>query len=220
MKNVLRKNLIAGLLVILPAGMTYIVLAFVVNGVDRAMSPLIAQLIRVSGLPLSEDFRLPGQGFLLIFTIVFVVGLVGSNFFGRKLVALGDLVLHKIPFVRAVYVSVKKAVEAISRTETASFRQMVLVDYPMEGMKSMGVVCSDVRGEPARHIGEDLVNVFVPTAPNVTGGFLIMVPRDQIVPLDISVEKGFETIVSLGTASLRRPEKSGPEEPGEKEKRV
>ncbi|MBI4389287.1 MAG: DUF502 domain-containing protein [Nitrospinae bacterium] len=216
----MKKNLITGLLVLLPAGLTYIVLAFVVNGVDRAMSPLIAQFIRLSGLPLPEDFRLPGQGFLLIFIILFVAGLAGSNFFGRKLVALGEFILHKIPFVRTLYVSAKKAVEAISRAEAASFRQMVLVDYPMKGMKSLGVVCSDVRGELARHIGEDRVAVFVPTAPNVTAGFLIMVPRDEIIPLDIAVEKGFETIISLGTTTLPSPaRKPGPEGQGKKEER-
>lgn len=209
MKSLLKKSLITGLAVVLPAALTYIVLAFVVNGVDRAMSPAIVRFILWSGAPLPADFRFPGQGFLLIFLFLFAVGLVGSNFFGKKIVAFGDSLLNKIPFVRSVYVSAKKVVDAVSQTGTPSFQQMVLVDYPSEGNKTLGVLCSPARGEIAHYAGEDCVNVFVPTTPNVTGGFLLIVPKSQVTPLDISVDEGFKTIISLGTMN---PQSGGKEQ--------
>jgi uncharacterized membrane protein len=197
-KKAFKKNLIAGLLVTIPAGLTYMILSFVITRVDRTMAPVIQKVFGPQGLHLLEEWHIPGMGFLLLGLFIIGVGLVGTNFIGKKIVATGEKILHKIPVVRVIYTSIKKVVDTVSLTETASFQKMVLITYPREPLKTLGIVCCDTPAGISNAAGEKMLNVFVPTSPNPTTGFLFMVPEKDAIAMDMSVEEGLKMIISFG----------------------
>lgn len=122
-KKAFKKNLIAGLLVTIPAGLTYMILSFVITRVDRAMAPVVKGIFGSRGLQLLEEWNIPGTGFLLLALFIIGVGLFGTNFIGKRIVALGEKLLHQIPVVRVIYTSIKKVVDTLSLTDTASFQK-------------------------------------------------------------------------------------------------
>jgi len=200
-KKAFKKNLIAGLLVTIPAGLTYMVLSFVITRVDRAMVPAIKGIFGSQGLYLMEKWHIPGMGFLLLGLFIIGVGLFGTNFIGKKIVALGEKFLQKIPVVRVIYTSIKKVVDTISLAETASFQKMVLITYPREPLKTLGIVCCNTPEDIKDASGEKMLNVFVPTSPNPTTGFLFMVPEKDAIAMEMSVEEGLKMIISFGMAN-------------------
>ncbi|MBC8285864.1 MAG: DUF502 domain-containing protein [Nitrospinae bacterium] len=204
-KKAFKKNLIAGLLVTIPAGLTYMVLSFVITRVDRAMAPVIKGIFGPQGLQLMEESNIPGMGFLLLALFIIGVGLFGTNFIGKKIVDMGENFLHKIPVVRVIYTSIKKVVDTLSLTETASFQKMVLITYPREPLKTLGIVCCETPSGIEDVVGEKMLNVFVPTSPNPTTGFLFMVPEKDAVPMKMSVEEGLKMIISFGMTNTESP---------------
>ncbi|MBC8283109.1 MAG: DUF502 domain-containing protein [Nitrospinae bacterium] len=195
-KKALKKNLIAGLLVTIPAALTYMILSFVITRVDKAMKPVITGVLGPQNIKLMEEWHVPGMGFLFLALFIIAVGLVGTNFIGKKVVAMGEKILHNIPVVRVIYTSIKKVVDTVSLTETPSFQKMVLVTYPREPLKTLGIVCCDTPKGITE--GEKMLNIFVPTSPNPTTGFLFMVPEKDTQPLKMSVEEGLKMIISFG----------------------
>jgi len=195
-KKALKKNLIAGLLVTVPAALTYMILSFVITRVDKAMEPVILGILGPQNLRLMDEWHIPGMGFLFLAIFIFAVGFVGTNFIGKKVVALGEKVLHKIPVVRVIYTSIKKVVDTVSLTDKSTFEKMVLITYPREPLKTLGIVCCDTPGGITD--GEKMLNVFVPTSPNPTTGFLFMLPEKETQPLTMSVEEGLKMIISFG----------------------
>ena len=202
-KKALKKNLIAGLLVTIPAALTYIVLSFVITRVDNAMKPVIKGVLGSQNITLMEEWHFPGMGFLFLVLFIIGVGLIGTNFIGKKVVAIGEKILHNIPVVRVVYTSIKKVVDTVTLTETPSFQKMVLITYPREPLKTLGIVCCDTPDGITK--GEKMLNVFVPTSPNPTTGFLFMLPEKDTQPLKMSVEEGLKMIISFG---MTNPESS------------
>ena len=162
------------------------------------MEPVIQKIFGPHGLRVLEDWHIPGMGFLLLGLFIIGVGLVGTNFIGKKVVATGEKLLHKIPVVRVIYTSIKKVVDTVSLAETASFQKMVLITYPREPLKTLGIVCCNTPGDIKDASGEKMLNVFVPTSPNPTTGFLFMVPEKDAVALKMSVEEGLKMIISFG----------------------
>ena len=195
-KKALKKNLIAGLLVTVPAALTYMILSFVITRVDKAMEPVIVRVLGSQILKLMDEWHIPGMGFLFLAIFIIAVGFVGTNFIGKKVVALGERFLHKIPVVRVIYTSIKKVVDTVSLTETPTFEKMVLITYPREPLKTLGIVCCDTPEGITG--GEKMLNVFVPTSPNPTTGFLFMLPEKEAQPLKMSVEEGLKMIISFG----------------------
>ena len=192
----MKKNLIAGLLVTIPAALTYMILSFVITRVDKGMKPVITGILGPQNIKLMEEWHIPGMGFVFLVLFIIAVGLVGTNFIGKKIVAMGEKLLHKIPVVRVIYTSIKKVVDTVSLTETPSFQKMVLITYPREPLKTLGIVCCDTPEGITE--GEKMLNVFVPTSPNPTTGFLFMLPEKETQPLKMSVEEGLKMIISFG----------------------
>lgn len=211
-KKAFKKNLIAGLLVTIPVGLTYMILSFVITRADSAMEPVIRRIFGPQGLQLMEKANFPGMGFLLLALFVIGVGLFGTNFIGKKIVVMGENFLHRIPVVRVIYTSIKKVVDTISLADTASFQKMVLITYPREPLKTLGIVCCDTPDGIEGVSGGEMLNVFVPTSPNPTTGFLFMVPEKDAIPLKMSVEEGLKMIISFGMTNPDSTETS----PGEK----
>ena len=195
-KKALKKNLIAGLLVTVPVALTYMILSFVITRVDKAMEPVIVGILGPQILKLMDEWHIPGMGFLFLAIFIIAVGFVGTNFIGKKVVALGERILHNIPVVRVIYTSIKKVVDTVSLTETPTFEKMVLITYPREPLKTLGIVCCDT--PEGITDGEKMLNVFVPTSPNPTTGFLFMLPEKEAQPLKMSVEEGLKMIISFG----------------------
>ena len=192
----MKKNLIAGLLVTIQAALTYMILSFVITRVDKGMKPVITGILGPQNIKLMEEWHIPGMGFVFLVLFIIAVGLVGTNFIGKKIVAMGEKLLHKIPVVRVIYTSIKKVVDTVSLTETPSFQKMVLITYPREPLKTLGIVCCDTPEGLTK--GEKMLNVFVPTSPNPTTGFLFMLPEKDTQPLKMSVEEGLKMIISFG----------------------
>ena len=201
LRSAIKKNMIAGLLVTVPAALTYIILEFVITRVDRLMAPVMARIIGDQGMQVLKEYPIPGSGFLLLVLFILFIGLITTNFFGKKLFQFGELVLHKIPFVRVIYISIKKVVDTISHSSIPTFEKMALVTYPRSPLKTLGIVACDTQGMILDKVGKEAVNVFVPTSPNPTTGFLIHVPREDVDFLEMTIEEGLKMIISFGVVA-------------------
>ncbi|MBO8142056.1 MAG: DUF502 domain-containing protein [Firmicutes bacterium] len=212
---VLRNYFITGLLVSLPLAVTVWVLWLVFRTVESSLGSLVAWLI---GLFTGEPVRIPGVSLVLTVAVLMLVGMVATNVVGRRLVAAGERLLLMFPFVRPLYMGVKQVIEAFS-VKRSSFREVVLLEHPRPGIWAIGFVTNEARGELAAHFDQPVKTVFLPTAPNPTSGFLVIVPERQLIRLDMTPEEGFKLILSGGVIM---PERSGapPENPGGSGKRA
>ena len=208
LRKAIKKNIIAGLLVTVPVALTYLVLAFVIRNVDQAMEPVITKIFEPTSLRWMAEYHIPGMGFIILILFIGLVGLFGANFFGKAILRSSERILNAIPFVRVIYTSIKKVVHTVSETETPSFQNMVLLTYPRPPLRALGIVCGNTKGEILEKSSEEAVNVFVPTSPNPTTGFLLMVARKDLVFLEMSVEEGLKMIISFGMVNIDKDQQS------------
>ncbi len=194
----LRNIFIAGLLTILPLLVTYFMLAFLFKKMDSLSQPLVQKLFDFLPFAGYKSVYIPGLGITLTILIVFLTGLIVTNVIGGKLMALGERLLNKIPLVNSVYGASKQFLQAISLSGQDSFSKVVMVEYPRKGIYSIGFITCATTGEPQRFTKKELVNTFIPTTPNPTSGMLIMVPKDDLIPLSMTVEEGIKLVVSGG----------------------
>lgn len=199
----LRRYLVAGLLVWVPLGVTVLIINFLVGLADQSLL-LLPPSWRPDQL---LGFRIPGLGFLLVLAVVLVTGLVVANLFGQQLVKLGELMLSRIPVVRSIYGSVKQLTESLFSGSGKSFRKVVLVRYPHATSWTLAFQTGEGSREIHEKTGRDIISVFVPTTPNPTSGFFLLVPRDEAIELDMSVDDGLKMLLSVGVVV---PEKSKP----------
>lgn len=189
-----QRYLVAGLLVWVPAGITFLILKLFVDLMDRTLV-LLPAAYRPEHL---LGFRIPGLGILLTAAIVFTTGMLAANLVGRRLLKLWDGILHRIPMVRSIYSGAKNFTEVLLGDTGQSFKRVVLVEWPRRGMYAMAFVTGTDMGEVSHRIGEDVVSVFVPTTPNPTSGFVLMLPVREVIELEMDVESAIKMIVSLG----------------------
>lgn len=189
-----RKHFLTGLLVIVPLGITYYVVSAIVRFMDQTLAILPPRFHPDTYLP----FRIPGLGVILTILIIQVVGMLGANLFGRSIVGAYEQVLDKIPGVRWLYLAIKQLLEQMISDDSRRFRRVVLVEYPRRGIYSVAFVTGVSRGEVQEKTAERVINVFLPTTPNPTSGFYLLVPEQDTVPLDIPVDDAFKLIMSAG----------------------
>jgi uncharacterized membrane protein len=203
----LRRYLIAGLLVWLPIVVTVLILKFLIDLVDNTLLllPAAVQPEHLIG------FRIPGLGLLLSAAVLFLTGMVVANLFGRNMIKIWEGLLGRIPVVRAIYSASKQLTETLFSGRGKSFRKVVMVRYPHAGTWTLAFLTGDGMAEANAKTGRDLVNIFVPTTPNPTSGFFLMVPREEMIELDMPVDVGIKLILSAGAVV---PE-SKPEIPGD-----
>jgi len=190
----LKRYLIAGLLIWVPLVITVLVIRVLVDLMDNSL------------LLLPPDWRpdallgvhIPGLGVVLTLLIVFVTGMVVANFMGRKLVSGWESLLSRIPFVRTIHSAVKQVMETLFSPNGQSFRKVLLIEYPRKGVWTLAFQTGEPQGEIRDKAGSDVVTVFVPTTPNPTSGFVIIVPKDEMIEMDMPVEEGLKLIMSLG----------------------
>ena len=202
----LRRYLIAGLLVWLPIVVTVLILKFLIDVVDRTLLLLPAMLQPEALI----GFRIPGLGFLLSGVVLLVTGIVVTNLLGSSMVKVWESLLARIPVVRAIYSASKQLTETLFSGSGKSFRKVVMVRYPHPGTWTLAFLTGDGMAEANRKTGRDLVNIFVPTTPNPTSGFFLMVPREDMLELDMPVDVGIKLILSAGAVSPEgKPEPAG-----------
>lgn len=195
----LRRHLVAGLILWVPLLITFFVVRFLIRFVDRTLL-LLPPPWRPEAL---LGFNIPGLGLILALAILLLTGIFAANFAGRRLVEIGDRIVTRIPLVSGIYSSAKQVAETLFGDSSTSFKRVLLVQYPRKGLWSMCFQTSDVVGEIQHRTTEDVVCVFLPTTPNPTSGFLLFVPREELVPLDMPVDEGLRMIISLGVAVPR-----------------
>ena len=200
-KGTIKKNIIAGLLVTVRVSLTYIVLKFVITRIDALVVPVVSKIIGEKAMENFNGYFVPGMGFLILIFFIFFIGLLTTNFFGKKLFSFGELVLRKIPIVRVIYITIKKVVDTVSQSNESTFEKMALITYPRAPLKTLGIIVCDTPDAVSRNIEEPSVNVFVPTSPNPTTGFVIAVPIKDVDFLKMTVEEGLKMIISFGVVA-------------------
>lgn len=199
----LRNYLLAGLLVTLPLAATVFVLRLVFNMADNLLHLLPETYQPDSFMPV----RIPGLfGLLLAFGFLVIVGFVTRNYFGQRLVGLYEKLIARIPMVRSIYAAVKQLTTAAFSSDDNRFSRVVIIQYPKTDCFSLAFITSDNAGYLSDRIGRPCVSVFVATTPNPTSGFFLLVPADQIIETDLTVEEAFRLIISAGIAQPIRPD--------------
>lgn len=194
MVSFVRRYLVAGLLVWVPLGVTVWVVRSLINWMDGSMR-LIPEPYRPENL---LGFPVPGLGVLLSLLILFVTGILAANFFGRSLVGVWERLLARIPLVRSVYSGTKQLAETLFSGGGESFRKVLLVEFPRRGLWTLAFQTANDLGEAQEKIGGSVINVYIPTTPNPTGGYFVMVRSEDVVELEMSVDDGLKVILSMG----------------------
>ena len=195
--SALRKWLIAGLLVIVPLVITLGVLNWIIGTLDQTLAilPEAWQPDKLLGM------HIPGFGVILTLLILLLVGGIASNFIGRKLVGWGDALVRRIPVVRSIYSSVKQVSDTVFSDSGNAFRTAVLVQWPREGVWTVAFVTGQPSGEVAALLRDEYLSVFVPTTPNPTGGYFVLVRKSECIELEMSVDAALKYIVSMGVVA-------------------
>lgn len=199
--RLIRRWFITGLVVLLPLIVTVWALSFGFNLLDGLWRSLLPYLL---------GYYVPGVGALLTVTLTVAVGAVATNVIGRRLIEWGERLLERIPVVRTVYTTTKQIVDMLAGGQKAAFQRVVLVEYPRRGAYSVGFLTAAASPASAQEaVGEEMWSVFVPTAPNPTSGWVIMLPKSQCRVLDMTIDEAFRYIISGGVLVNSTPRKAG-----------
>jgi len=186
MRKQLRKSFFTGLLVVIPIGATIYILIFLID--------ILNELLPFSFLPY-------GTGIVLTIILITLVGFMTTNFIGKRLIEVGEQVIFRIPLVKNVYAAVKQISDAMLSSPGKKYRRVVLIEYPRKGIYTLAFVTGIAKGEIQNKTTSNVINLFVPTTPNPTSGFYLMVPENDVIDLEISVEEAFKLLISGGMVS-------------------
>ena len=197
----MRKYLIAGLLVWIPLVITGWVLKLLIDLMDQSLLLLPVRFQTEAWL----GVHVPGMGVFLTVAIVLMTGMIAANFFGNKLLNWWHAVLQRIPIVRSIYGGVKQISDTLFSPEGKAFRKAVLVRYPQRDTWTVALLTGEPQHEVTDHLGFEYYAVFVPTTPNITAGFFLLVQKSEVRPLNMSVDEALKYIISMGVAEPPRP---------------
>src|SRR6202162_496850 len=195
----MKRYLIAGLLVWVPLGITIWVLHALVSALDQTLL-LLPEGARPEAL---IGFHIPGLGVLLSFAILFLTGMLAANFFGARLILISESVLGRIPVVKSIYSSVKQVSDTLLSDSGNAFRKALLVEYPYPGCWTIAFQTGTPAIAVAGHLADEHISVYVPTTPNPTSGFFLMLPRSRVHDLDMTVDEALKYIISMGVVAPR-----------------
>ena len=184
----LRRDFLAGIVVIVPLGATILIIKWLFDVIDGILEPVVKAAF---GQPIA------GIGFAAIIIVIYLAGLFGTNVLGKRAVKRAESLIADVPMVREIYNTVKQVLEGVMLPHKGGFREVVLVEFPRPGMRTIGFVTNKVKDTS----GRDLVNVYIPTTPNPTSGYLEIIPTEDVVRIDMSVEDAIKMIVSGGMLS-------------------
>ena len=194
----LRTYFLTGIFVTAPIGITLYIAYLFFSFIDGQVRNLLPNL---TDIVVYQDITLPGLGVVVAFGFFVIVGWFASNIMGKFLIRTGEYILDRIPVIRNLYSAIKQIFETITQSQSDAFREVVMLEYPRKGTWSIGFVTGSSKGEVQEKVAAETVNVFVPTTPNPTSGFLLFVPRKELKFLDMSVEEGVKLVVSAGIIS-------------------
>ncbi len=194
LKNAFKKHFFTGLLVVLPTWLTIILLYFLIDYMDQFFKILPRRFQPDTLL----GFHVPEIGLILAVIIIVGTGIIARNYFGQKLIKLGDRIISQIPIGRGIYNTFKQIMETIMVKGSVSFRKVVLIEYPRKGLYCLAFVTGPVDERLEEAAKQKLLNLFIPTTPNPTSGFYIMMPEAEAVEVPISVEEAFKLVISAG----------------------
>ena len=193
----MRKYFITGLLVLVPLAITLWVLNLIISTMDQSLL-LLPQKWRPESL---FQFHFPGLGTILTLLIIFLTGVATRNFIGKKVVQMWEAILIRIPVVNSIYSSVKQVSDTLFSSSGNAFRKAVLIQYPRDGSWTIAFLTGTPGGDVKNHLTGDYISVYVPTTPNPTSGFFLMLPKADAIELDMSVDEALKYIVSMGVVS-------------------
>jgi uncharacterized membrane protein len=195
-REVLRRYFVAGILLFAPLAITIWAIAWIIQRLDNLLLPHVLHLV----LPgLEEAPRIPLVGAVFTLLVILLFGIFARHLFGMELVRISERVLRRVPVARSIYAGVKQLLEAIFFSSThTSFRRVVLVQYPRQGVYAIAFTTGPARGPIQDATAQDMVNCFVPTTPNPTSGFYLLVPDKEVIEVDLSVEEAFKLVMSAG----------------------
>ena len=203
----LRNIFLTGLLVALPISLTIFILSFLFRSLDT-LSPVFTHWLILLGAPLPQGYQIPFLGVIMTFVIVFLVGAVTTNIFGKKILHLWEEIIEKIPFVRRIYKGTKQVVSSFATMDTTSFTKVILIEFPRKGAHAIGFVTGKTRGEIKHFTSNKHLKIFVPTTPNPTSGFIIFAEPNEFIELDMTIEEGIKFVISGGIVSPEQIKKS------------
>jgi len=186
----LRAYFLAGLLVTVPLGLTVWILLWIFNGIDGFLQPIIDRII---------GHHIPGVGFGITVLLIFITGIIVSNVLGRRLLRYGESALMRLPLTRYLYNGIRQIMQAFAAPDKTGFMQVVLVEFPRKGTRTLGFITNETPDES----GKKLLNIFIPTSPNPTSGFLQIIEEDQVIRTTLSVDDALKMVVSGGRVSPR-----------------
>lgn len=194
----LKAYFFTGILVTAPVMITFFVAYKLIVFVDVSVNKLLPPQFTLNNyLP----FTIPGLGIIILVVALILIGMFAAGFLGRFFLRLGEWIVYKVPFISSVYSLLKQIFETFLSSKSDAFKKVVLLEYPRKGIWILGFVSTDTEGEVKDIVKKDMVNVFIPTTPNPTSGFLIFVPREDVVELEMSVEDGIKFVISGGIVS-------------------
>jgi uncharacterized membrane protein len=185
------------MLITIPIALTWIILKFLFKNLD-SLAPIFTNLLIKMHVPIPEGYRIPFLGVIMTLLSILLIGMFATNIFGKRLVHLGEKIVEKIPFVRRIYSGIKQVVFSFAHADTTGFSRVVLIEFPRRGINAIGFVTGEARGEVQRLTADNVINVFVPTTPNPTSGFLIFAPPEEVRDISMSIEDGVKYVISGG----------------------
>jgi len=191
----LNKYFLTGLIVLGPLGLTVLVVQWIVGAMDRAILGLLPEALHPTAL---VGRHIPGLGVLGTLLLVLLVGVLASNFFGRTLVSYSEWLFSHTPGVKGVYNLFKQMTDTLFSKDKSGLRKVVLIEYPRRGIWTVAFLTGAARGELQRRSPQPMVNVFVPTTPNPTSGFFLLLPADEVTELQMTVDEALKLVVSIG----------------------
>lgn len=204
----MKRYFIAGLLVWVPLGITFYVLQFLVGAADQTLTLLPERLHPRSWM----GFHIPGGGVVLVVVVVFVTGVLAANIIGQRLHSVWEGILARIPVVKSIYFGVKQVSDKLLSSQGQAFRKALLVQYPREGSWTIAFLTGQPGGDVVNHLRGEYVSVYVPTTPNPTSGFFLMMKASEVVELDMSVDTALKYVISMGVVAPDNGRKTLPRE--------
>ena len=195
----IRRTFLAGLLILLPLFITYVLISFLFNIFTGVGAPVVTGLFRLLGLNAVAYSLIPLVNLLLSLAVIFSLGLVGTNILGRRILARFENLLLRVPLVRTIYSSTKQVVETF-QGPGRSFQRVVLIEYPRKGVWALGLVATERHDSLGLFPSDNALTIFIPTTPNPTSGYLVIASPEDVKELDFTVEEAFKFIVSGGIA--------------------
>ena len=199
-----KKNIFTGLIVLIPLVLTFWVIYSLAHFLDQVvlLLPYEYQPNQLIG------FNIPGVGVILTVTAIFVVGLIANNFFGKRLISLYEVILDKLPFVKSIYGGIKQVSDTLFSNNSNAFSKAVLIEFPDAKNYTFAFITGDTDEKIAKILKGKYVNVYVPTTPNPTSGYTLMVPRNKIKEIDVSVDQALKYVISMGVVPPKTKSRS------------